>query len=429
MTKFRARMGRFEPPVDYRRVQPWLLTVRAAAASVLLGATALGMYFGIAGIELSAAMAAVVLVHSVVRRRMPHSATEVLVIDAVTISIALGVNAHAHTQLVGAAAYLIAASVAFGGLKTLVWALSAFTGTIMLQPILPGPDPTTLPLAGEIIGWVAVAVFLSGVALSLLAAATEVFKTKGAQAAALAAERKASQMKTEFVSMITHELRTPLTNISGFIDTLQESWKVISPAEVDEFLQIVVSESEHLKDLVDDVLAIPRLEAGKLLMDPTDFSLRAAAFKVVNRIFPEDGARSASVSIGSNVIVHADPHRVEQILRNLIENAHKYGGDTVAVEAIPVGDEWQIVVSDNGTGLTDADGERIFEAFEQVTSGDSRTDTGFGLGLTVARHLIEATGGRIWYEPGFPVGARFCFTLPAAAVQTDTDTGAVAEVA
>ncbi|MEE8497200.1 MAG: HAMP domain-containing sensor histidine kinase, partial [Acidimicrobiia bacterium] len=418
MTQFRARMGRFEPPVDYRRVQPWLLTVRAAAASVILAATALGMYFGVAGIELSAAMAAVVLVHSLVRRRMPHSPTEVLVIDAITISVGLGVNAHAHTQFVGAAAYLIAASVAFGGLKTLFWSLGAFGASIMLQPLLPGPDPTTLPLAGEIIGWVAVAVFLSGVALSLLAAATEVFKTKGAQAAALAAERKASQMKTEFVSMITHELRTPLTNITGFIDTLQESWKVISPAEVDEFLQIVVSESEHLKDLVDDVLAIPRLEAGKLLMDPTHFSLRAAAFKVVNRIFPEGGERSASVSIGSNVIVHADPHRVEQILRNLIENAHKYGGDTVAVEAIPVGAEWQIVVSDNGTGLTDADGERIFEAFEQVTSGDSRTDTGFGLGLTVARHLIEATGGRIWYEPGFPVGARFCFTLPAAAEQT-----------
>ncbi len=94
-----------------------------------------------------------------------------------------------------------------------------------------------------------------------------------------------------------------------------------------------------------------------------------------------------------------------------------------------MGDEWQIVVSDNGTGLTDADGERIFEAFEQVTSGDSRTDTGFGLGLTFSRHLIEATGGRIWYEPGFPVGARFCFTLPAAAEQTATATGAVADVA
>jgi signal transduction histidine kinase len=427
VTKTRARIRRFEAPVDYGEIQPWLQQVRAVAATVILVVTAFGIYLGVADIELSAAMAAVVVVHSLVRRRTPHSATEVLVIDAVTISIALGVSDHAHTPLVAAAAYLIAASVAFGGLKTLFWALSAFGASIAIRPLLPIPGPTTLPFAGEIIGWVVVAVLLGGVALSLLAAATEVFKTKGVQAVALAAERKASQMKNEFVSMITHELRTPLTNIAGFIDTLQETWRVIPPDEVDEFLQIVVSESENLKNLVDDVLAIPRLEAGKLLMDPTDFSLRAATFKVVNRVFSEAGERSASVSIGSNVMVHADPHRVEQILRNLVENARKYGGDTVAIEAIPLGDEWQIVVSDNGHGLTDADGERVFEAFEQATAGDSRTDTGFGLGLTVARHLIDATGGRIWYEPGFPIGARFCFTLPAAREQSDT--GAVAEVA
>ncbi|MCH7584701.1 MAG: HAMP domain-containing histidine kinase [Acidobacteria bacterium] len=427
MTKFRARLRRFEAPVDYGEIQQWLQQVRAAAASVILVATLFGIYIGVADIELSAAMAAVVVVHSLVRRRTPHSVTEVLVIDAVTISVGLGVSVQAHTPLVGAAAYLIAASVAFGGLKTLFWALSAFGASIALRPLLPAPGPTTLPFAGEMIGWIAVAVFLSAVALSFLAAATEVFKTKGVQAAALAAERKASQMKNEFVSMITHELRTPLTNISGFIDTLQESWRLLPPEEVDEFLKIVVSESEHLKNLVDDVLAIPRLQAGKLLMDPTDFALRAAAFKVVDRVFPEAGARSASVSIGSNVIVHADPHRVEQILRNLVENARKYGGDTVAVEAIPLGDKWQIVVSDNGTGLTNADGERVFGAFEQVTTGDSRTETGFGLGLTVARHLVDATGGRIWYEPGFPVGARFCFTLPAAKQQPSA--GAVADVA
>lgn len=427
MTKFRARIGRFEAPVDYRVIQPRLQEVRALAASVLLVATTIGMYLGIEGAGLPAAMAAIVLVHSLARRRTPHSPTEVLVIDALAISMGLSLSADAHTPLVGAAAYLIAASVAFGGLKTLFWALSAFSASIVLRPMLPIPAPMTLPLAGEIISWIAVAVFLGGVALSLIAAATAVFKAKSVQSAALAAERKASQMKNEFVSMITHELRTPLTNITGFIDTLQETWQVIPPAEVDEFLQIVVTESEHLKDLVDDVLAIPRLEAGKLLVDPTDFALRAAAFKVVNRIFPEAGERSASVSIGSNVVVHADPHRVEQILRNLVENARKYGGDTVAVEAIPLGDEWQIVVSDNGTGLTDGDRERVFKAFEQVTAGDARTDTGFGLGLAVARHLIDAMGGRIWYEPGFPVGARFCFTLPAAEEQSDT--GSVAEVA
>jgi two-component system phosphate regulon sensor histidine kinase PhoR len=223
-------------------------------------------------------------------------------------------------------------------------------------------------------------------------------------------------MKNEFVSMITHELRTPLTNISGFADTLQEMWRHLPESDVDEFLRIIVSESGHLHNLVEDVLTIPRLEAGRLLLDPADFDLRAAAFKVVNLLFPEGGERSASVSIGSNVVVHADPNRVDQVLRNLVENARKYGGDTVSVEAVARNEEWQIVVTDNGTGLPRGAEGRVFEAFEQVTSGDSRADTGFGLGLTVARHLVEAMNGRIWYEPGFPIGARFCFTLPAGEI-------------
>lgn len=427
MTTFRARVRRFEAPVDYGEVQGWLLRNRAVAAFVILMAAVSGIYSDVPEAEFTAAMAIVVLIHSLIRRRRPHSPTEVLVVDAIAISVGLGVGDHAHGALIAATAYLIAASAAFGGLKTMVWTLNAFGASVLVRLLIQAPNPTPVPMAGEVIIWVAVAVFLGGVTLSLMASATEVVKARGVESAALDAERRASRMKTEFVSMITHELRTPLTNIAGFADTLQDTWKTLPPADVDEFLRIVVSESDHLKNLVEDVLAIPRLEAGKLLLDPTDFALRAAAFKVVDLLFPELGEQSASVSIGSNVIVHADPHRVEQIFRNLVENARKYGGDTVSVEAIALGSEWQIVVKDNGIGLSDLDRERVFGAFEQGSTGAARTDTGFGLGLAVARHLVEAMGGRIWYEPGFPVGARFCFTLPVAVEQTGA--GAMAEVA
>lgn len=230
----------------------------------------------------------------------------------------------------------------------------------------------------------------------------------------MAAERRASDMKNEFVSMVTHELRTPLTNIAGFAMTLSDTWRDLDPAEAEEFLQIIVTESEHLSKLVDDVLAIPRLEAGRLLVDITAFPLQPAAYRIADLLFPAGGERSATVSIGGSVWVNADPNRVEQVLRNLLENARKYGGDRVSVEAERREDQWLVVVADDGPGVPIEYRERIFGRFEQVPSGHTRLASGFGLGLSVVKHLVEAMGGEVWYEPGFPIGARFCFTLPAA---------------
>jgi signal transduction histidine kinase len=425
VSKLAARFGRFEAPVDYGVIYPWLQRVRAAAAAVIFVTSVIGGFQHVPGAAFPLALAAVVVIHALIRSRTAHSPTESLVIDGVVVAIGLGSSGQAEAPLVAAAAYLIAASITFGGLKSLAASLGAFGVAVAVRPLLPIPDPSSMAGTANTMLLVAVAVFLSAVALSLMAAASEVFKAKRAQIAALTAERRVSEMKNEFVSMVTHELRTPLTNISGFADTLSDTWQVLPSDDVDEFLRIIVSESEHLKNLVEDVLAIPRLEAGRLLLDPTQFPLRPTAFKVVDLLFPEGGNRSAAVSIGSNVIVNADPNRVEQVLRNLVENARKYGGTSISLEAAPMGDDWKIVVADTGAGLTAKDRERVFEAFEQVTAGDSRTETGFGLGLAVARHLVEAMGGRIWYEPGFPVGARFCFTLPAVQEQSEP----IAEVA
>jgi signal transduction histidine kinase len=352
---------------------------------------------------------------------------EPLILDAACIALGFGVFAHGHVGLVAGVAYLIALAITFGGIIAVFAALGMLSFVTVLLPLAPMPAAMEDGAVTDAIVWFTALVFLSGVALSLTAAATTVFHSRRHQKSALDEVRKASEMKNQFVSMVTHELRTPLTNIAGFTDTLAESWRELPEDDIDEFLRIIVSESEHLTNLVEDVLAIPRLEAGRLLLEVTDFQLRPAAFKVADLLFPEGGDRSASVSIGGNVMVAADPNRVEQVLRNLLENARKYGGDQVTIEAVPLGDEWQIIVSDTGPGLPIEDRDRIFAAFEQVNSGDARTETGFGLGLAVAKNLVEAMQGRIWYEPGFPVGARFCFTLPSAAA-TSAD-GTTSEVA
>ena len=158
---------------------------------------------------------------------------------------------------------------------------------------------------------------------------------------------------------------------------------------------------------------VPRLEADRLLIEPADFPLRPAAFRIAGLVFPAGGEKSVSVAVGGSAIVRADPNRVEQVLRNLLENAARYGGSQVSVEAVPPGHRMGRDRGRRRARHRPEDRERIFAAFEQA--GDNRNlGQGLGLGLTVSRVLVQAMGGRIWYEPGFPTGARFCFTLPAA---------------
>jgi len=414
VTTVLARIGRFEPPVEYREIYPRLQRVRTVGAVTIVAISIWGAFLAIPYWWLPATAGAVAAGHAVVRNRIPDSGLESLLVDVVAAVVGLGLSSHAHIGYVAVAAYIIAGAVTFAGLRALLITLTVFAAGVALRPIMPLPGPLELPAVSDALIWAATAVFLGGVALSLMAAASQVYLAKRMQAEALETERRASEMRTEFVSMVTHELRTPLTTISGFGQTLTDSWRNLPAEDVDEFLHLIVSESDHLRDLVEDLLTIPRLEAGKLLLDTTDFQLQPAAFKIANLLFPEDEERSASVTVGSNVVVHADPNRVEQVLRNLIENARKYGGESVAVEAIRHDDHWKIVVADDGAGLPEKARERIFGAFEQASAGDARSSTGVGLGLAVASHLVEAMGGQIWYEPGFPVGARFCFTLPAA---------------
>lgn len=228
----------------------------------------------------------------------------------------------------------------------------------------------------------------------------------------------AQSIKNDFVAMVSHELRTPLTSIAGFSSTLLESWKELPPAEVEEFLAIIAKQSQYLGDLVEDVLVIPRLEAGRLRFHPVMFDLGAVIRDVSVMLFAPGSGRRAHVSIPEGVRVYGDPKRVHQVLRNLMENARKYGGDDVLVEGFDYGDHFVVVVSDNGTGVPDPSVQKIFEHFEQVSKGDARSSSGIGLGLPIARRLARAMGGDVWYERRFPTGSRFCLSLtvsPAAA--------------
>jgi signal transduction histidine kinase len=223
---------------------------------------------------------------------------------------------------------------------------------------------------------------------------------------------EAHTIKNDFVAMVSHELRTPLTSIAGFSDTLLDAWQGLPEDEVDEFLSIINRQAIYLGDLVEDVLVIPRLEANRLSLDPDLFDLGDLIEDVAQMVFPNGGRKSSLVSLPDGVRVYADRRRVQQVIRNVMENARKYGGDQILVEGFVLGDQYLIIVSDNGPGVPDKATQKVFENFEQLSKGDARDSTGMGLGLPIARRLARAMGGDVWYERRFPTGARFCYSLP-----------------
>ncbi len=223
---------------------------------------------------------------------------------------------------------------------------------------------------------------------------------------------EAHTIKNDFVAMVSHELRTPLTSIAGFADTLVHSWRELPESEVDEFLGIINVQSVYLSDLVEDVLVIPRLEANRMRFYPELFDLGELIEDVSAMVFPTGSGKVAEVNLPEGVRVKADRRRVQQTLRNLLENARKYGGDQIMVEGFVMGDQYMVIIADNGPGVPDEERQRVFENFEQVSKGDARESTGIGLGLPIARRLARAMGGDVWYERRFPTGARFCYSLP-----------------
>lgn len=224
-------------------------------------------------------------------------------------------------------------------------------------------------------------------------------------------KEEANIIKNDFVAMVSHELRTPLTSVSGFAEMLGSAWRDMPETEVDEFLGIITKQAHYLGDLVEDILVIPRLEAGRLRLYPELFDLSDLVHEVGALIFPADGPKRASISIPGGVRVWGDPRRAQQVIRNLMENARKYGGSQVLVEGFPLGEHFVLIVSDNGPGIPDDMVDVVFEHFEQISKGDSRSSTGIGLGLPIARKLARAMGGEVWFERRFPTGARFCFSI------------------
>jgi PAS domain S-box-containing protein len=229
-------------------------------------------------------------------------------------------------------------------------------------------------------------------------------------------ERVVEQIKSDFVATVSHELRTPLTSIYGFAETLQRGDVEFSEPERETFLRYIATESDRLIRIVDDLLSVARLEAGKLEVTLEPTAVGAAVKEAVAAAdVDEDGRHRFSVHVEpADLAVRADPEKLGQVLANLLDNAIRYSpdGGTIAVVARARPGVAEITVSDEGIGIAETDQQRVFSKFfrsERAPAGQ-----GTGLGLFLVRGLVAAMGGRIWLESEEGRGTRFTFDLPLA---------------
>ncbi len=224
--------------------------------------------------------------------------------------------------------------------------------------------------------------------------------------------RELNQQKTERLNAISHDLRGPLANIKAYAETLNESGEELSPEERDSFLQTIQEESDRLRDLLDGLLDLSRLEAGVMTIEREPVNLSHLVDRTMASFPPSIHERR--VSVPDDLFILGDRRRVGQVLHNLVENAMKYSpqGGTVAIAARRTDDAVLITVSDQGAGIPRHQWNKIFEPYHRAeTTGQI---SGTGLGLAICKGIVETHGGRIWVESAPEVGSTFSFTLPIA---------------
>lgn len=228
----------------------------------------------------------------------------------------------------------------------------------------------------------------------------------------------ANQAKSEFLAIMSHELRTPLNAVIGFSELL----KLEKAGELNEkqenYVENVLSSGRHLLSIINDILDLTKIEAGKIEMVIEMFSVP----KIINDTLDliKANAEERNIVIKKELdpqldFIEADKKKFKQVIFNLLSNAVKFSkpeGGVVAVKAKKVNDMAQISVSDTGIGIKEEDMGKLFMVFQQLDSGFARKYGGSGLGLAISKQLVELHGGKIWAESKYGEGSTFTFLLP-----------------
>jgi two-component system phosphate regulon sensor histidine kinase PhoR len=222
--------------------------------------------------------------------------------------------------------------------------------------------------------------------------------------------------RQEFVANVSHELRTPLSLIKGYAETLLDGARD-NPEVATKFLQTIDRNAERLKLLIEDLLTISELESGRVQLNLQSVLLRSVMDKVVSDFKAKAAGKNTLMmnEAPSELLVRADPDRLEQVLGNLVDNAIKYGRNegVIALTARPLDNgQVEVAVQDDGPGIPREALERVFERFYRVDKARSREQGGTGLGLSIVKHIVQSHGGKVWATSELGHGASFFFTLP-----------------
>jgi K+-sensing histidine kinase KdpD len=236
----------------------------------------------------------------------------------------------------------------------------------------------------------------------------------------ITADRELDRMRSSLVSTVSHELRTPLAAIKGYVSTMlaeDVEWDRVSQHE---FLTIISDESDRLTNLVNNLLDLSRIEAGSLKLSREKCEVKETINQAAKQAHLSEG-NTFEIKIEPRLPkLYADPPRLETILRNLIENAVKYGGESanIRVEVCRQENDFLFRVIDNGSGIPEQERQHIFESFYRVDDSLARLTSGAGLGLAICQGLVRAHGGKIWAEAQ-ELGACIAFTIPVRSSATN----------
>ena len=229
----------------------------------------------------------------------------------------------------------------------------------------------------------------------------------------------ASRHKSEFLANMSHELRTPLNAIIGFSEVLDDRMFGELNEKQAQYVRVVLNSGRHLLSLINDILDLSKVEAGRMELELGTFSLQMALENALTLIHDRAARHGLTVELTVNETlgdVVGDERKLKQVLLNLLSNAVKFtpDGGRIEVRALPANGSVEISVTDTGVGIAPEDQEAIFEEFRQVGTDYARKREGTGLGLALARKFVELHGGRLWVKSEVGHGSTFTFTFPVA---------------